>query len=68
MQVDLKDGSCRECGGELSIIDADDATMTVECESCGEVYLVEHDAFRDGSMTYLPAFLLGRFPEGGSNG
>lgn len=32
MRVNRQDGSCRECGGTLEIIDADDATMTVECE------------------------------------
>jgi hypothetical protein len=31
MQVDPKHGRCRSCGGTLDIIDADDATMTVEC-------------------------------------
>lgn len=59
MKVDRKDGTCRSCGGELFIIDADDATMTVECQGeCGEEYLVEHDAFNDGCMTYLPGFLI----------
>jgi len=32
MRVDPKDGTCRECRGTLTIIDADDATMTVECD------------------------------------
>jgi hypothetical protein len=58
MRVDPKDGVCRSCGGELTIIDADDATMTVECE-CGDVYLVEPDAFGDGCMTYYAGFLTG---------
>ena len=58
MRVDPKDGVCRSCGGELTIIDADDATMTVECE-CGDVYLVEPDAFGDGCMTYYVGFLCG---------
>ena len=31
MIVDLKDGACRSCGSTLQIVDADDATMTVEC-------------------------------------
>ena len=31
MRVNRKDGVCRSCDGELEIIDADDATMTVEC-------------------------------------
>ena len=44
MRVDPKDGRCRGCGGTLTITDADDATMTVDCE-CGDTYLVETDAF-----------------------
>ena len=59
MRVDTKDGTCRSCGGELTIIDADDATMTVECE-CGETYQVEPDAFGDGCMTYYVGFLTER--------
>jgi hypothetical protein len=59
MRVATMDGTCRSCGGELTIIDADDATMTVECE-CGESYLVETDAFGDGCMTYYVGFLSQR--------
>lgn len=59
MRVKPEDGTCRSCGGELQIIDADDATMTVECADCNEVYLVEPDAFGDGCMTYYAAFLTG---------
>ncbi len=47
MQVEPKDGTCRSCEGTLKIIDADDATMTVECIECGDTYLVEPDAFGD---------------------
>jgi uncharacterized protein with PIN domain len=63
MRVDPAHGRCRECDGELSIIDADDATMTVECRSCTEVYLVEMDAFGDGAMDYHTGFLTGCHPE-----
>jgi len=59
MRVDPKDGTCRTCQGTLTIIDADDATMTVECDDCGDVYLVETDAFGDGCMTYYVEFLTG---------
>jgi len=59
MRVDPKDGRCRDCGGDLTIIDADDATMTVECDACGVCYLVEPDAFGDGCMTYYVGFLTG---------
>ena len=60
MRVDKKDGTCRSCNGELQIIDADDATMTVECEECGDVYLVEPDAFGDGAVIYFVGFLTGQ--------
>ena len=60
MRVDSQDGRCRNCGGTLTIIDADDATMTVECDDCGDCYLVETDAFGDGCMTYYVGFLTGR--------
>ena len=56
MKVLTKDGCCRSCGGTLEIVDADDATMTVECE-CGECYQVETDAFNDGAMHYYPAVM-----------
>ena len=64
MRVNPRDGCCRACGGELTIIDADDATMTVEC-ACGESYLVEPDAFNDGGMTYYVGFLVDRMAEEG---
>ena len=63
MRVNPEDGVCRSCGGELEITDADDATMTVECE-CGESYLVEPDAFGDGCMTYYVPFIA-HLEEGG---
>ena len=52
MRVDPKDGVCRACGGVLTVVDADDATMTVECDECGDSYQVEPDAFGDGCMVY----------------
>mgnify|MGYP006205695281 CR=1 FL=1 len=48
MRVNPKDGRCRECGSELEIVDADDATMIVECVEGGHLYAVEPDAFGDG--------------------
>ena len=59
MRVDRNDGVCRSCGGELEIIEGDDATMTVEGQDCGETYLVEPDAFGDGCMTYYVGVLTG---------
>jgi len=61
MRVETRDGTCRSCGGELEIVDADDATMTVECQGeCGDSYQVEPDAFGDGCMTYYAGFLTQR--------
>ena len=65
MRVKPQDGTCRSCGGVLEIIDADDATMTVECTECAEAYLVEPDAFGDGCMTYYVGFRTGQeVPDG----
>lgn len=64
MLVDLKDGKCRSCGGQLEITGADDATMTVECTECGDTYLMEPDAFGDGAMTYYPE-VMAELGEGG---
>ncbi|MCH7724967.1 MAG: hypothetical protein IH991_00595 [Planctomycetes bacterium] len=59
MRIDPKDGTCRTCGGVLAIVDADDATMTVDCTNpeCADSYAVEHDAFGDGCMIYIVDFL-----------
>jgi transcription elongation factor Elf1 len=57
MRVNKRDGRCRECGGTLVIVDADDATMTVECQECGDSYAVEPDAFGDGAVVYYPAVM-----------
>jgi len=62
MRVDKKDGVCRSCGGTLEIVDADDATMTVECtnEECCDSYSVEPDAFGDGRVIYHVGFSADR--------
>jgi hypothetical protein len=65
MMVDLKDGACRTCGSALKIVDADDATMTVDCTECGDSYSVEPDAFGDGCMTYYVGFMAAREEGGG---
>ena len=31
MIVNLEDGKCRSCGGQLEIMDADDCSLTVTC-------------------------------------
>jgi len=65
MHVDPNDGKCRSCNGQLEIIEADDATMTVECIECGDSYLVESDAFGDGCMTYYVGFMAEQMNAGG---
>jgi ssDNA-binding Zn-finger/Zn-ribbon topoisomerase 1 len=66
MKVNPRDGKCRSCGGELDIIEVDDATMTVVCSSCSDIYEVEQDAFNDGCMHYAPGFLMEQ-TEGGDD-
>jgi len=63
MRVDPHDGRCRDCRGELEIIEADDATMTVQCLECGDSYLVETDAFGDGAIHYYPEFMARQLAE-----
>lgn len=64
MTVAPGDGCCRACGGPLQIIHADDATMTVACDDCGDTYAVEPDAFGDGCMIYyLPFITRPRAPD-----
>lgn len=64
MLVDLMDGRCRTCDGRLVVVDADDATMTVQCEECDDSYLVEPDAFGDGGMHYYVAAMTQRMKGG----
>lgn len=64
MFVELQDGKCRECGGQLRIIAADDATLTVECQVCVERYDVHAAAFGDGGTHYWPAVMADRPGEG----
>ncbi len=58
MLVELSDGHCRECGGQLEIDEVDDATMTVLCLDCGDSYPVETDAFNDGGVRYWPQMMV----------
>jgi transcription elongation factor Elf1 len=60
MLVNLSDGQCRSCGGQLEIIDADDATLLVQCVNCQDSYEVETDAFGDGCMHYYVSFMASR--------
>ena len=57
MKVNKQDGDCRDCRGDLEVVEVGDATMTVECLECGETYAVEPDAFGDGGVTYYVGFL-----------
>ena len=58
MLVELRDGRCRTCGGQLDIEEVDDATMTVLCLECGDSYPVETDAFNDGGIHYWPQMMV----------
>jgi len=53
--VDLTGGACPACRGRLCVLDADDATMTLECQECGQAYLVEPDTIGDVDLVYSPA-------------
>jgi predicted nucleic acid-binding Zn ribbon protein len=57
MLVKTKDGKCRECGGQLEIVEATEDTLEVECTACGEAYTVETDAFGDGGGHYWPEMM-----------
>lgn len=66
MLVELNDGTCRSCGGQLEITGVDDATMDIECTACGDEYTVEPDAFNDGGIVYWPQVMADQ--EGDSDG
>jgi len=53
MLVDLEDGCCRECNGQLEITEFDDVGLIVYCTECEEDYEVETDAFGDGCVKYF---------------
>ena len=50
MLVDLNDGKCPSCGGQMEITGADDASLDAECTECGESIHVEPDYFNDGGI------------------
>lgn len=58
MLVDLEDGRCRSCQGQLEISGADDTTLDVQCTECGDGYTVEPDAFNDGAIKYWPEAMV----------
>ena len=58
MLVELIDGRCRTCGGQLNITGADDATLDIECTKCDDGYMVETDAFNDGGIKYWPEAMV----------
>ena len=60
MIVDLKDGCCRTCGGQLEILDFDDVSLEVTCLDCADSYAVETDAFGDGCMSYFFPLMASR--------
>ena len=60
MRIRPSDGVCRQCGGELEVVDADDATMDVECVACGDLLVLEPDACGDGCVDYYIPVLASR--------
>lgn len=58
MLVDLEDGFCRSCGGQLEITGADDVSLDIECTDCGESAHVEVDYFGDGGIKYWPEAMV----------
>lgn len=63
MLVDLADGRCRECGGQLTIDECEDVLMTVCCLECGDSYPVETDSFGDGGIHYWPSVMAEQLAE-----
>ena len=63
MLVDLSDGCCRSCQGQLEVVDADDSLLFVACIKCADNYIVEPDAFNDGGLRYWPAAMFRFCPE-----
>ena len=61
--VSPSDAVCRDCGGCLTVTDANDVALFVECEDCGESYSVETDGLGDAGVEYWPAIMAER--EGG---
>ena len=53
MIVDLEDGKCRSCSGQLEILDVDDCSLSVTCTECADSYELEPDALGDACMTYF---------------
>lgn len=66
IRVKPMDGRCRECGGPLDVIDADDCTITVACAECSDSYALEPDALGDGGIDYWPEAMVEKFKEGDS--
>lgn len=54
MLVELEDGACTECGGQMEITGVDDASLDADCTECGHSIHVEPDYFRDGGIKYWP--------------
>lgn len=52
MLVDMDDGRCRSCDGQLEITHFDDACLFVSCTDCSDDYEVETDFFGDGCVKY----------------
>lgn len=63
MLVDLEDGSCPLCGGQMMITGADDVSLDADCTECCESIHVEIDYFNDGGIKYWPEMMAAQEAE-----
>ena len=64
IQVAKSDKACFECGGQLTVVDADDISLTVVCEDCGEEWRLESDGLGDGGVEYWPRMMAAKLDGG----
>ena len=50
--IEMKDGTCESCGGQLKIIGTEYELLEVECLACGESFYRESDDFSSGGNDY----------------
>jgi transcription elongation factor Elf1 len=58
VRVSKKDFVCPECGGQVTAVDCDDATIDIECDDCGNFMTVEPDGLHDGGVIYWPQLMV----------
>ncbi len=63
MLIDMIDGDCRICGGQLEVVDAEVSFLFVACTKCDEDFIFKPNAFNDGGLRYWPAAMFRFHPE-----